>query len=360
VDRKELRVQAREGYFAPRAAKNSKINASSAGSDEQATTSPAPAQTLSASASATVPAAPAQPAQPVALQPEPAHLPAAEREPSQSSSEKNSYVQLPIGRLKDEVPSLRGIKYDPSQEQLQPILAGVARTIADVLPRLPDLVSREQVMRFQGSWDSSAPGGLAAAQPSAREFKYLLQCRRGVNGATTIAESRVDSKGRAVDGEETYTALRGYGFAYQWLFFSTANQHEFHFRYLGEQQREGRKTYVIAFTQDPRKVIDPAYFQAGGRSSPFYFQGVLWVDQSSFDIVRLRTDLLSPLPELNLRKLSTELTFRSVPIQGFGAVFWLPSEVEISSDQGAGLAEETHHYSDYHLFHAEARIVASP
>lgn len=117
---------------------------------------------------------------------------------------------------------------------------------------------------------------------------------------------------------------------------------------------------MVAFAQDPHKVADPAYFEAGGRTAPFYFQGVLWVDQATFDIVRLRTDLLSPLSELHLRKLSTELTFRSVPIRDFGAVFWLPSEVEISSDQGAGVAEESHHYSDYHLFHAEAKIVANP
>jgi hypothetical protein len=85
---------------------------------------------------------------------------------------------------------------------------------------------------------------------------------------------------------------------------------------------------------------------------------VLWVDQSTYDIVVLHTDLLAPLLDLHLRQLTTELTFRSVPIKGFGASFWLPREVYISSDRGAGLAEESHRYSDYHLFHAQARVIA--
>jgi VWFA-related protein len=364
VDRKDLTVQAREGYFAPLAAKGSK-NKAKENEIEQAAVLPlsapekppapspsAPAATPSATAVPTTVTAPS----PAAVRAEPAP----EVRHRETPADKDSYMELSISRLKDVVPSLKGIKYDPSQEQLPSILAGIAKTISDVLPRLPDLVSREDVLHFQGSWDSNAPGGLAAAQPSSREFKYLLQCRHSPSGATTISESRIDSKGRPVNGEETYTALRGYGFAYQWLFFSAANQREFRFRCLGEQQKEGRKTFVIAFAQDPDKVADPAYFEAAGRTAPFYFQGVLWVDQATFDIVRLRTDLLSPLPELHLRRLSTELTFRSVAIHGFGATFWLPSEVEISSDQGAGLAEESHHYSDYHLFHAEAKIVASP
>jgi hypothetical protein len=154
--------------------------------------------------------------------------------------------------------------------------------------------------------------------------------------------------------------LRGYGFGNQWLFFTAANQPEFHFRYLGEQEKNGRKTFVVAFAQEPKKVIAPAFFEVNNKKVPFYYQGILWVDRSSFDIIELRTDLLAPLPQVLLKQLTTQLTFRSVPIHGFDAVFWLPSEVDISSDQGRGPSEESHRYSDYHLFHAQARIVDNP
>jgi len=76
--------------------------------------------------------------------------------------------------------------------------------------------------------------------------------------------------------------------------------------------------------------------------------------------VVVRTDLLAPLTELHLLQLTTQLTFHSVPIHGYNAVFWLPSEAYISSDQGAGSSEESHRYSDYHLYHAAATIVPSP
>lgn len=275
-------------------------------------------------------------------------------------ADATTYFGFSIDKLKIAVPALNGIQFDSGQERLPAILARVAEGIADMLPRLPDLISREDVFHFQSVWDPNTPGGLAAGQPWSREFKYLLHCQHNADGSMTIAESRLDGKGQVVKGAGQFTALRGYGFAYQWLFFSAANQPEFRFRYLGQQVKNGRKTYVIAFVQDPSKVDDPAYFMADGKLAPFYYQGVLWVGQSSFDIVALRTDLLAPLPKMYLRQLTSELTFRSVPIRGYDRVFWLPSEVDISSDQGRGPTEESHRYSDYHLFHAETRIVSTP
>jgi hypothetical protein len=270
------------------------------------------------------------------------------------------YLDFPLPKLRELVPQLKGLDYDAAQAELPSILKGVANRIAEVMTRLPDLASREDVYHFQSPRDGAAGGGIASMQPWSRQFRYLLLSRRFADGSTRFEEERTDGKGHPIEASVQFTAPRGFGFAYQWLFFSADNQAEFRYRLLGRQEKEGRKTFVIAFAQVPGRVSDPAYFQALGKTAPFYYQGVLWVDQATFDIVILRTDLLAPLPDLHLRQLTTELTFRSVPIHGYDAVFWLPRELYISSDQGAGPAEESHRYSDYHLYHAEVRIVDSP
>jgi predicted esterase len=289
---------------------------------------------------------------------------------TQVPGETSSYFELPIQRLKGAVPALKGIKYDPSQEQLSSILDHVATTIADLLPRLPDLISREDVYHFQGLSDQRdralvsqgvfegpptgpVPGGSSASQPWSQQFRFLLQCQRKADGSTTISESRISHGKLATD-----TSIRSYGFAYQWLLFSAANQPEFRFRYLGQQEKNGYKTFAIAFMQDARGAAEPAYFESQGKREAVYYQGVLWVDQSTFNIVSLRTDILAPLPDL--RQMTTELTFRLTHIHGADLVFWLPSTLAISIDQGGGTVEESHRYSDYHLFHAQARMVPAP
>lgn len=228
---------------------------------------------------------------------------------STASGETQIYFEFPIQKLKGAVPALRGIRYEDDQAQLPAILSGVAKKIGDVLPRLPNLVSKESVYGFQAPRDSAMASGPYSSEPWSREFKYLILSHHNADGSTTLAEERTDSKGRPVDAQGQASAPRGYGFANQWLFFSAANQPEFRFRYLGEQEKGGRKTFVVAFAQDPRKVTQPAYFQVGGKTAPFYFQGVLWIDQTSYDIVQIRTDLLAALPDLHLRQLTTDSSF---------------------------------------------------
>lgn len=270
------------------------------------------------------------------------------------------YFALPFQGLKEAVPALKGLNFDESQERLPSLLASVAHRIAEVLPRLPNLLSREDVYGFQSPRGTHEPGGAMNAEPWNREFRYLILSHHNADGSTSLEELRTDSKGHAAEGSNQYAAPRGFGFAYLWLFFSAANQPEFRFRYLGQQEKDGRKTFVVAFAQEPGKVADPAYFQSAGKVAPFYYQGVLWVDQGTFDIVMLRTDLLNTLPDLHLTMLKTELKFRPVPIHGADAAFWLPSDLDIASDQGMGVAEEVHHYSDYHLYKATSRVLPEP
>ena len=270
---------------------------------------------------------------------------------SQGLTAASPYLNLSEQKLRGIVSELKGLKYESDQEQLPSILAGVARTIAEVLPRLPNLISREEIYHSQ---DAHNP------QPWNREFKYLILCHHNGDGSTNIEESRTDSKGHLVDIAGPVATAHGVGFAYQWLLFSAANQPEFHFRYLGQQEKDGRMTFVVAFAQDPAKVAAPANFRLDQKAAPFFYQGVLWIDQSTSVIILMRTDLLAPIPSLHLSQFTTKVHFGLVPIHGYDATFWLPREINLSFDQGEGDSEEDHRYSDYHLFHSETRIVSEP
>jgi hypothetical protein len=270
---------------------------------------------------------------------------------SQGMPGAQTYFDLPEQKLRAVVSELKGIRFEAGQDRLPSILAGVGKTIADLLPRLPNLVSREEVFRAQDAHN---------AQPWNREFKYLILCHHNRDGTTDIEESRTDSKGRPVDLSGPSMTAQGYGFAYQWLLFSAANQREFHFRYLGQQEKNGRDTFVVAFAQDPARVSAPANFQLGKNSAPFFYQGVLWIDQTTSVLVLMRTDLLAPVPSLQLRQFTTKVEFGLVPIHGYDATFWLPHKIDMAFDQGDGPIEEDHQYSDYHLFHSETRILPEP
>lgn len=294
-----------------------------------------------------------------------------ENQPSQPSG--RSYVDYSLPALKRAVPAIEGLTPDSNGDKLPHILEAMADRIAEIVPRLPDLISQEEVYRSQGQFGPSTPqqlvilaqhGETGPVSPTTitpqgargREFRYLILCHHTAAGIT-VEESRTDPKGHPVKSISGDTNPLGSGFAYQWLLFSSANQPEFRFRYLGEQEVDGRKTFVIAFAQTPDRVKVPAVFQSGGKQVPYFYQGILWVDQATFDIVFLRTDLLAPLQSLKLTGLTTELHFRSVRIHDLDSSFWLPSQVHMVIEQGKSEIVEVHEYSNYHLYRTSTTIV---
>ena len=292
------------------------------------------------------------------------------------AAKTDSYLNYSLPRLKKAVPTLQTLKEDLNQERLPVLLNSVAEVIGDVVPRLPDLISREEVYRSQQAAGLSAPEQLVSlsmrgvggpVSPTTitpqgargQEFRYLILCRHNPTGIV-VEESRTDSKGRPVKSVSGGTNPLGSGFAYEWLLFSAANQPEFDFRYLGEQEIDGRKTFVVAFAQAPERVKMPAVFQSEGQQAKYFYQGVLWVDEETFNIILLRTDMLAPVAEMRLSALTTELHFRSAEIHSDGTSFWLPSQVRMVIEQGKSEIVETHEYSDYHLFRSTATIVPAP
>jgi VWFA-related protein len=282
-----------------------------------------------------------------------------------------TYLDYPLRKLMAAVPALNGMKPDSSQNQLAWILSKAGEATANSLSTVPNLSSREDVYSFVISRDAGPANSVLGMEETPAlldletqlrstrsiEFNYLLLFDHHADGATAIRELRTDFKNRQVGSPVDGVAPRGFGFAYQWLLLSPANQSELRFRYLGRQRINDHETFVLGFAQIPDQVKVPGTFKWAGKEAPFFFQGIVWIDQSTFDVVRLRTDLLSPVPSVNLQHMTTELRFRSVRIHGFGAVFWLPSEVLISTAQSDSLIEELHQYSGYRFFHAESRLL---
>jgi VWFA-related protein len=282
-----------------------------------------------------------------------------------------TYVDYPLPKLRTAVPALNGIKPGTSQDQLASILSRAGDATLNSLSRVPNLSSLEDVYSAVMSRAAGPANSVLGIEESPAlldletqlrqmrsiEFNYLLLFDHHPDGATAISELRTDFKNRQVSSPAEGVSPRGFGFAYQWLLLSPANQSELRFRYLGEQSMDDRKTFVLGFVQIPTQVKLPGKFKWAGKEEPFFFQGIAWIDETTFNVVRLHTDLLSPVPSVNLLQMTTDLRFRSVRIKGYDGDFWLPSQVLIRTEQGESILNELHQYSKYKFFHAESRLL---
>jgi hypothetical protein len=194
--------------------------------------------------------------------------------PSPAENE-TPYLDLPIQKLRLAVPTLVGIKPDGNQDQLSAILSKVGEVIADSLSKVPSLSAREEVHSLRGNPFSGLPAGadIPDAETQLRQsrsvdFHYLIVLHHEADG-TRVQEYRGDAKNHEIDPEHS-TGVRAFGFAFQWLMLSSANQSDYCFRYLGQQKIDGHDTFVVAFTQVPAKVKAVGKFTSSGKSVAFY------------------------------------------------------------------------------------------
>lgn len=288
-----------------------------------------------------------------------------------------NFVNSSIADLQQIVPELRGLKPANDQSSLLTLLDKIGDRTVDLSRKIPNLIAREKIVESQ-------PGTKAIRE----DFSYLILARRN-SDAVTLEEFRVDLKTGAMletddsrpkplttDSSAIWDDLArarqrvnarswgrpplSQGFASMWVRFYPSNRSESNFRYLGEQKMGGRHTLVMAFAQKPGSVRLPAEVRYKDGSLPVYYQGTAWVDDSDFRILRLRTDLLSPVPDLSLNQLTAEVQFAEMQVAGLASPLWLPHDVQVTSVINGHTFHDKHSYLNYRSFQVHSKILLTP
>jgi hypothetical protein len=77
------------------------------------------------------------------------------------------------------------------------------------------------------------------------------------------------------------------------------------------------------------------------------------VDQDSFQIIRIRTDLLAPCNDIGLTRQTTDLTLSEVKLPNLATPLWLLSDVKVFKGQ---TFRNEHRYADYQHFGVSIKI----
>ena len=245
-------------------------------------------------------------------------------------------------------PDLTGLEPATDQGQLDSILSAVGKTVAEFFSNFPNTSSVEQIRQEKMGRKQKANATLD------QKFRYLCLTPAEAWGLG-FDEYRVDlSAGPAWRQGLQDGFMLTSGFASASLVFHPMYQSQAVFRYLGRQKVNGRDAYVVAFAQKPVTARSYGLFKSGKTTITTFSQGLAWIDSQSYQITRLRTDLLKPLPEVNLETETTEIAFAAVRFKGIPTGFWLPQQVTVNVDWNGKHFRNEHRYSDYKLFNVEA------
>jgi hypothetical protein len=257
-------------------------------------------------------------------------------------------MDLSTDELIKAIPGLKGLEPAADQSPLASILDEAGKRVAVSFRDFPNTVSVERV--HQEKLQRRAK--IAGSQD--QEFRYLWLMEPDSTGPG-ITEYRTDMTGGAAvqKGLEDGYMLTS-GFTSAALYFHPFYRGDAQFRYLGRQKSDGREYYVVAFAQYPGKARVAGAFRVNGAPKSTYFQGVAWIDARNYEIVRLRQDLLAPLPEIRLERQMTEIDFGAVRFKKSTEEFWLPQRVSVAVDWNGKRLRNEHRYSNFELFSVNA------
>jgi hypothetical protein len=276
------------------------------------------------------------------------------------------YLEEPVKKLVKRIPELKSMQPAPDQQALPMILEKTGKTIDDFFHNIVDLIAREKITQEDlttgevGTAEGySTPRVVGARTGESVEDDYLIvHAGKGVQQG--IVEYRMDAKGNRLDewGLNTGNPVT-IGFALSCIYFSTALQSESTFRYVGEQKIGTRDTYVVAFAQRPGDAtISITVRGRDGGIVHLLVQGIAWVDKGNFQIVRMRTDLLAPRPDIKWDEQTTEVTFSEVRLLDVPYPLWLPNDVKVNMTFNGHNFRNEHHYTNYRRYRVAVKMNA--
>jgi hypothetical protein len=267
-------------------------------------------------------------------------------------ADAHPYLEEPLEQLIREIPELKGLEPAEGQDELPMILRGTGRTVEAFFERIVDVVAHEQVK--QERIDSK---GKTTANRQLR-YDYLILIHRDEE-PPRVDEYRMDANGNSAQQEGL---VNGYsitsGFALKCIHFLPGLRSDSTFRHLGVQTIDGRETYVVAFAQRAGRSTVTTHITGIWGTVVVLVQGIAWVDRSTFQILRMRTDLLAPRADIGLEQQTTQLRLDEVQLPGVPQPLWRPSEVQVNVRFNGQYFRNEHRYREYKLFHVSAKIVA--
>jgi tetratricopeptide (TPR) repeat protein len=241
-------------------------------------------------------------------------------------------------------------------ERVPPVEAGTSCALDDVVSKagqqLITLIS--DVDRFAATesltHESINKSGLAS-YPEKRKFDYVVSIQEVQHGYLNVEEYRISGRSPAdfPDGVATN------GLPALVLIFHPYNAINFEMTCEGLARWNGGLAWQVHFKQraDKPNTIKRYRIGADGPSYPVALKGRAWISADTYQIVRLETDLVAPVPQIRLLADHAAIEYGPVKFVKGNVNMWLPQSAEVYYDWKGRRIHRRHSFSDYLLFGIE-------
>ena len=128
---------------------------------------------------------------------------------------------------------------------------------------------------------------------------------------------------------------------------------EFSYQCEGLASIRGKATWQIRFQESKNSSTAVRQWQREGKLFPIAIKGRIWVSSTSFDVLRIETDLLEPIQILGLTRDHLLVDYGPVNFSSTNTALWLPWSAEMHMELRGRRFHHKHYLTDYMLFEVD-------
>jgi len=176
-------------------------------------------------------------------------------------------------------------------------------------------------------------------------FTYVAEIR-DVPAAKAVVVEEFRDGSAGVEGFPTQLATRGVSaFA---LIFHPNYIEDFSLDCERLTEMRGRPAWQVHFTQQRTNAFRA--YRVQNRRYPVKLQGRAWIAVDTGHVLRLETELVEPISDIQLSQERVTIDYRPVEFRKQGVQLWLPETAEITIGFRGHSYRQRHAFSDFQLF----------
>ncbi len=183
-----------------------------------------------------------------------------------------------------------------------------------------------------------------------RKFNYLATISESEPGFLNVDEFRADRLELA--GYPDHIASTG--FAALALVFHPHMRDNFEMTCEGLGGWRGQATWLVHFRQRDDRPNRMHSYKIGGQLYPVNLKGRAWITANNFQIVRIESEMVSPMPQIQLLSEHQIVEYGPIPFQKTSTALWLPKSAEIYFDFRRHRYYRRHTFDHYMLFSVDS------
>jgi hypothetical protein len=232
------------------------------------------------------------------------------------------------------VPPVKSDKSCP----LDNVLAEASKHAVDLVENLQSFSATEQIDHS----DLGKDGKRRNSQ--SRHFNYVAQIEQNPSGSLRVNEYRYSSI------ELPPTPIVDTGTAAFTLIFHPRHIANFEFQCEGLTQLHGILAWQVHFRETPDATKSFHAMRIEGSVYQLRFKGRAWISADNQEVLRLETDLVAPIPQIELQVEHLEITYAPVEFKKRNLQLWLPESATLYIGYRGQRYERVHSYNRFQLF----------